>query len=47
MVLTWRGVIASGPMRQHAGNPLDEGDRRELDIILDDLRDLFRLAPPV
>ena len=43
-VLVRRGVIASDYMRQHAGNPLDELDRRELDLILDDLRDLFRLA---
>jgi dihydrodipicolinate synthase/N-acetylneuraminate lyase len=45
-VLKRRGVIASDYMRQHAGNPLDDLDRRELDAILDDLRDLFRLALP-
>ena len=45
-VLKRRGVIASDYMRQHAGNPLDDLDRVELDVILDDLRDLFRLALP-
>jgi len=45
-ILVRRGVIATDYMRQHAGNPLDELDRRELDAILDDLRDLFRLALP-
>lgn len=45
-VLKRRGVIASDYMRQHAGNPLDELDRVELNAILDDLRDLFRLALP-
>ena len=45
-VLKRRGVIASDYMRQHAGNPLDDLDRVELDAVLDDLRDLFRLAVP-
>ena len=45
-VLVRRGVIATDYMRQHAGNPLDDDDRRELDVTLADLRDLFRLALP-
>jgi len=45
-VLARRGVIATDYMRQHAGSPLDGHDRRELDAILADLRDLFRLALP-
>jgi dihydrodipicolinate synthase/N-acetylneuraminate lyase len=46
VVLKRRGVIASDYMRHHAGNPLDALDRTELDAILADMRDLFRLAPP-
>jgi dihydrodipicolinate synthase/N-acetylneuraminate lyase len=45
-VLKRRGVIASDYLRHHAGNPLDEFDRTELDAILGDMCDLFRLAPP-
>lgn len=45
-VLKRRGIIASDYRRSHAGNPLDAADRRELDAILDDMADLFRLAPP-
>ncbi|HEY7030537.1 MAG TPA: dihydrodipicolinate synthase family protein [Thermomicrobiales bacterium] len=45
-VLKRRGVIASDYLRHHAGNPLDALDRKELDAILDDMCDLFRLAPP-
>ena len=45
-VLKRRGVIASDYLRHHAGNPLDAHDRRELDAILADMADLFRLAPP-
>ena len=45
-VLVRRGVIATDYMRQHSGNPLDDDDRRELDVTLADLRDLFRLALP-
>lgn len=46
-VLKRRGVIASDYLRSHAGNPLDAFDHQELSAILADLRDLFRLAPPV
>ena len=45
-VLVRRGVIATDYMRQHAGSPLDEDDRRELGAILADLRDLFQLVLP-
>jgi dihydrodipicolinate synthase/N-acetylneuraminate lyase len=45
-VLKRRGVIASDYLRHYAGNPLDVCDRRELDAILADMTDLFRLAPP-
>lgn len=46
-VLKRRGVITTDYMRQFAGNPLDDLDRRELDSILADLSDLFRLAHPL
>ncbi len=46
-VLKRRGIIASDYLRSHAGNPLDASDHRELSAIFDDMRDLFRLAPPV
>jgi dihydrodipicolinate synthase/N-acetylneuraminate lyase len=46
-VLKRRGIIASDYLRSHAGNPLDASDHEELSAILGDLRDLFRLAPPV
>lgn len=45
-VLKRRGVIASDYLRHHAGNPLDALDRQELDAILADMSDLFRVAPP-
>jgi len=45
-VLKRRGVIASDYLRHHAGNPLDAYDLMELDAILANMRDLFRLAPP-
>jgi dihydrodipicolinate synthase/N-acetylneuraminate lyase len=45
-VLKRRGVIASDYLRHLAGNPLDEFDHKELDAILGDMIDLFRLAPP-
>lgn len=45
-VLKRRGVIASDYLRHYAGNPLDAHDRRELDAILADMSDLFRLAVP-
>jgi dihydrodipicolinate synthase/N-acetylneuraminate lyase len=45
-VLKRRGIIASDYLRSHAGNPLDASDRLELDAILADMGDLFRLAPP-
>jgi 4-hydroxy-tetrahydrodipicolinate synthase len=45
-VLKRRGIIASDYLRSHAGNPMDEGDHRELTAIFGDMRDLFRLAPP-
>jgi 4-hydroxy-tetrahydrodipicolinate synthase len=44
-VLKRRGVIASDYTRQFSGNPLDRYDRLELDRLLDDLADLFTLAP--
>ncbi|MGH2460138.1 MAG: dihydrodipicolinate synthase family protein, partial [Chloroflexota bacterium] len=46
-VLKRRGVIASDYLRSHAGNPLDASDHQELSAIFADLKDLFRLAPPV
>ncbi len=46
-VLKRRGVIRSDYLRSHAGNPLDASDHAELSAILADMRDLFRLAPPV
>jgi len=45
-VLKRRGVIASDYLRNHGGSPIDAYDRRELDAILADMRNLFRLAPP-
>jgi 4-hydroxy-tetrahydrodipicolinate synthase len=44
-VLKRRGVIASDYMRQFDGNPLDRYDRMELDWLLEDIEDLFTLAP--
>lgn len=44
-VMKRRGVIASDYTRQYAGNPLDHYDRLELDRLLDDIEDLFTLAP--
>jgi 4-hydroxy-tetrahydrodipicolinate synthase len=44
-VLKRRGVIASDYTRQFSGNPLDRYDRMELDRLLEDLEDLFTLAP--
>jgi 4-hydroxy-tetrahydrodipicolinate synthase len=44
-VLHRRGVIQTTTMRGGPG-PLDEIDRRELETILNDLRDLFRVALP-
>jgi dihydrodipicolinate synthase/N-acetylneuraminate lyase len=46
-ILKRRGIIASDYLRSHHGNPLDASDHVELTAIFDDLRDLFRLAPPV
>jgi len=45
-VLKRRGIIETDYLRSHAGNPLDASDHQELSAILDDLRDLFTLAPP-
>lgn len=45
-VLKRRGIIASDYLRSHDGNPLDASDHVELGAIFDDMRDLFRLAPP-
>ncbi len=45
-VLKRRGVIASDYLRHYNGNPLDACDCRELDAILADMRDLFRVAVP-
>lgn len=44
-VMKRRGVIASDYTRQYAGNPLDRYDRMELDRLLEDIQDLFTLAP--
>jgi dihydrodipicolinate synthase/N-acetylneuraminate lyase len=44
-ILKRRGVIASAYMRQFDGNPLDRYDRMELDRLLEDIEDLFTLAP--
>jgi dihydrodipicolinate synthase/N-acetylneuraminate lyase len=43
-VLVRRGIFRSA--RQRGGIPLDEVDERELDGILAEMRDLFRVAPP-
>jgi dihydrodipicolinate synthase/N-acetylneuraminate lyase len=45
-VLKRRGIIRSDYLRSHAGSPLDGFDREELEALLADLGDLFRLAPP-
>ena len=44
-VLRRRGVIRNATLRGGVG-PLDEVDRRELTMILDEMRDLFRVSPP-
>lgn len=44
-VLKRRGIIASDYTRQFTGNPLDRYDRMELDRLLEDIEDLFTLAP--
>jgi dihydrodipicolinate synthase/N-acetylneuraminate lyase len=44
-VLKRRGIIASDYTRQFSGNPLDRYDRMELDRLLEDIEDLFILAP--
>jgi 4-hydroxy-tetrahydrodipicolinate synthase len=44
-VLKRRGIIASDYTRQFSGNPLDRYDRLELDRLLEDIEDLFTLAP--
>lgn len=44
-VMKRRGVIASDYTRQYNGNPLDRYDRMELDRLLEDIEDLFTLAP--
>jgi 4-hydroxy-tetrahydrodipicolinate synthase len=46
-ILKRRGVIASDYVRHSGGSPLDALDHQELSAIFADLRDLFRLAPPV
>jgi dihydrodipicolinate synthase/N-acetylneuraminate lyase len=46
-VLKRRGIIKSDYLRSHGPNPLDASDHAELGAILDDMRDLFRLAPPI
>ncbi len=46
-VLKRRGIIACDYLRSEAGNPLDAEDHEELSAIFADLRDLFRLAPPI
>jgi len=46
-VLKKRGIIASDYLRSHDGNPLDASDHVELSAIFDDMRDLFKLAPPL
>jgi dihydrodipicolinate synthase/N-acetylneuraminate lyase len=44
-VLRRRGVIQNSTLRGGVG-PLDDVDRRELTMILDEMRDLFRVSPP-
>ena len=44
-VLKRRGVIASDYTRQFSGTPLDRYDRLELDRLLEDISDLFTVAP--
>ncbi|MCC7483326.1 MAG: dihydrodipicolinate synthase family protein, partial [Hyphomicrobiales bacterium] len=46
-ILKRRGVIASDYLRSHHGNPLDQSDQAELTAIFAEIRDLFKLAPPV
>jgi dihydrodipicolinate synthase/N-acetylneuraminate lyase len=45
-ILKRRGIIASDYLRSHHGNPLDASDHKELTAIFDDMKDLFKLAPP-
>ena len=45
-VLRRRGVIRNVIMRGGVG-PLDEVDHRELTVTLEEMRDLFRVSPPV
>ena len=42
-VLVRRDVFSSARQRTTGGGTLDEGDHRELDLILDDLRPLFKV----
>ena len=45
-ILKRRGIIASDYLRAYHGNPLDANDHRELTAIFEDMKDLFKLAPP-
>ena len=45
-ILKRRGIIASDYLRAYHGNPLDAHDHKELTAIFEDMRDLFKLAPP-
>lgn len=45
-ILKRRGIIRSDYLRSHRGNPLDESDHAELTAIFEDIKDLFKLAPP-
>lgn len=45
-ILKRRGIIKSDYMRTHHGNPLDAHDHKELTAIFEDIKDLFKLAPP-
>jgi len=45
-ILKRRGIIKSDYLRSHHGNPLDQNDHEELTAIFEDMKDLFKLAPP-
>lgn len=45
-ILKRRGIIKSDYLRSHHGNPLDRSDHEELTAIFEDMKDLFKLAPP-
>jgi 4-hydroxy-tetrahydrodipicolinate synthase len=46
-ILKRRGIIKSDYLRSHHGNPLGKPEHEDLTAIFEDIKDLFRLAPPV